>query len=178
MVTYQQYLSNQRRTPLKRSSTPHFAGSPFRYGRCVRVGIVKPKKPNSAQRKIAKVLLSSKRTIIAYIPGFGHRLMKTSEVMVRGGRVPDLPGVRYHIMRFKKDLMVTEIPNRMHRRSKYGVKNPRERKLLISKFDNSLTPLSVRRQNQQINKEKRDNKLIIDEKVLKERFLKINNILP
>jgi small subunit ribosomal protein S12 len=124
MVTYTQFIENHRRTKKFRSSTPRFEGCPYKYGICVRVGIVKPKKPNSAQRKIAKVRLTNDRQLIAYIPGFGHELKKNSEVMVRGGRVPDLPGVRYHIMRGKKDLQQAEVIKRVNRRSKYGLKNP------------------------------------------------------
>lgn len=107
-----------------RSSTPHFNGAPFKYGTCVRVNRVKPKKPNSAQRAIAKVELCNGRELMAYIPGFGHKLVKNSEVMVRGGRVPDMPGCRYHILRNKKDLMTPETQSRVHRRSKYGIKRP------------------------------------------------------
>lgn len=126
MVTYPQLVKKARRTKQFRSSTPHFHGSPFKFGTCLKVGITKPKKPNSAQRKIAKVELSNGRKLTAYIPGFGHKLEKNSEVMVRGGRVPDLPGVHYHIMRQKKDLQLIEFPPRIHRRSKYGVKRLKE----------------------------------------------------
>jgi len=123
MVTFSQYINNHRRTKKFRSSTPHFEGSPYKFGTCVRVGIVKPKKPNSAQRKITKVCLSNGRYLIAYIPGFGHKLMKNHEVMIRGGRVPDLPGVRYHLMRLKKDFNMVEVITRYQKRSKYGVKD-------------------------------------------------------
>jgi small subunit ribosomal protein S12 len=122
MVTYSQYINNHRRTKKFRSSTPHFEGSPFKLGTCVKIGIVKPKKPNSAQRKITKVCLTNGRHLIAYIPGFGHKLMKNNEVMIRGGRVPDLPGVRYHLLRMKKDFNSAEIISRSHRRSKFGLK--------------------------------------------------------
>jgi len=90
------------------------------------VGTVKPKKPNSAQRKIAKICLSNQRNLIAYIPGLGHNLQKHSSVLVRGGRVPDLPGVRYHIMRGKVDFQTLEGYVRKNRRSKFAVKNPRK----------------------------------------------------
>jgi small subunit ribosomal protein S12 len=123
MVTWTQYLKKHRQTKQFRSSTPHFEGSPFKYGTCVRIGVVKPKKPNSAQRKITKVCLSNGRYLIAYIPGFGHKLLKNNEVMIRGGRVPDLPGVRYHVMRAKKDFTMVESRTRSQRRSKYGVKD-------------------------------------------------------
>jgi len=124
MVTYNQYIRHNRITKKFRSSTPKFHGCPYKYGTCVKVGIVKPKKPNSAQRKIAKVRLTNDRLLLAYIPGFGHKLQKNSEVMVRGGRVPDLPGCRYHILRGKKDLKTPEEITRVHRRSKYGIKRP------------------------------------------------------
>jgi small subunit ribosomal protein S12 len=124
MVTYSQYIKNHRRTKTFRSSTPHFEGCPFKYGTCVRVGKVKPKKPNSAQRSIAKVRLSNNRLLIAYVPGFGHQLVKNSEVMVRGGRVPDMPGCKYHILRGKKDLTTAETVERTQRRSKFAKKSP------------------------------------------------------
>jgi len=124
MVTYYQYIRHNRITKKFRSPTPKFHGCPYKYGTCVKVGIVKPKKPNSAQRKIAKVRLTNDRLLLAYIPGFGHKLQKNSEVMVRGGRVPDLPGCRYHILRGKKDLKTPEEITRVHRRSKYGIKRP------------------------------------------------------
>jgi len=122
MVTFTQYMKKHRRTKIFRSSTPHFEGSPFKYGTCVRVGKVKPKKPNSAQRSLVKVHLSNDRYLIAYVPGFGHNLVKNSEVMVRGGRVPDMPGCRYHVLRGKKDLTVAEQVERTQRRSKYAKK--------------------------------------------------------
>jgi len=123
MVTFSQYIKKHRRTKQFRSSTPHFEGSPFKNATCLRVGTVKPKKPNSAQRKITKVSLTNGRHLIAYIPGMGHRLQKNNEVMIRGGRVPDLPGVRYHVMRFKKDFTTPENFERNNRRSKYGIKD-------------------------------------------------------
>jgi len=125
MVTFQQYINNHRRTKKFKSSTPKFHGCPYKRGTCVRVNTVKPKKPNSAQRKIAKVQLVNGRFLLAYIPGFGHKLSKNSQVLVRGGRVPDLPGVRYHIMRNKEDLKTPEVYVRRNRRSKYGIKKLR-----------------------------------------------------
>ena len=119
MPTFQQYIKNHRIVKKFRSSTPHFHGAPHKYGVCLRVGTVKPKKPNSA-----KVSLSNKRQLIAYIPGMGHNLQKHSSVMVRGGRVPDLPGCRYHIMRGKVDFHMSETFDRKNRRSKFAKKNP------------------------------------------------------
>jgi small subunit ribosomal protein S12 len=144
MVTYSQYMRNHRKTKVFKSSTPKFEGSPFKNGTCVRVGTVKPKKPNSAQRKIAKVQLTNERFLIAYIPGFGHNLKKNSEVMVRGGRVPDLPGCRYHIMRNKKDLNTPEAIKRTNRRSKYGLRHP-----------SKGTKLTVRSQHRIAKREKK-----------------------
>jgi len=104
--------------------------NPFKTGVCIRVGIMTPKKPNSAQRKYAKVRLSNKQEVLAYIPGEGHNLQEHSTVLVRGGRVKDLPGVRYHIIRGKLDtqgVSQAKLRNgqkgpRNQQRSKYGVK--------------------------------------------------------
>ncbi|MDR2636471.1 MAG: 30S ribosomal protein S12 [Mycoplasmataceae bacterium] len=94
--------------------------NPFKTGVCTRVGIMTPKKPNSAQRKYAKVRLSNKQEVLAYIPGEGHNLQEHSIVLVRGGRVKDLPGVRYHIVRGKLDTQ--GVGKRTQQRSKYGAK--------------------------------------------------------
>lgn len=166
MVTFPQYLKNHRRTKQFRSSTPHFEGSPFKYGTCVRVGVVKPKKPNSAQRKIAKVRLSNDRLLIAYIPGFGHQLQKNSEVMVRGGRVPDLPGVRYHIIRHKKDFTSAEAISRVNRRSKFTIKKIKD---------------SIKLKRRAARKAKRRDALklgfVIDKDILKQRLHRIETNL-
>jgi small subunit ribosomal protein S12 len=166
MVTFPQYLKNHRRTKLFKSSTPHFEGSPFKNATCIRVGIVKPKKPNSAQRKITKVCLSNGRYLIAYIPGFGHKLQKNNEVMVRGGRVPDLPGVRYHLLRGKKDFNAPENRKRMNRRSKFSTKHPK----------GPATKLNPRLSRKAKQRKERENKTLIDEEIIKERkFLMIKN---
>jgi small subunit ribosomal protein S12 len=136
MVTFQQYIKHHRKVKKFKTSTPHFHGCPFKYGTCLRVGIIKPKKPNSAQRKIAKVRLCNERLLIAYIPGFGHGLQKNSEVMVRGGRVPDLPGCRYHILRGKKDHNRTELYVRIHRRSKFATKKPEKKQHKVKTANN------------------------------------------
>jgi small subunit ribosomal protein S12 len=99
---------------------------PHKKGVCIKVTTMKPKKPNSATRKIAKVRLSNQLRITAYIPGAGHDLREYSHVLVRGGHVPDLPGVRYHLVRGKFDFGYKESFERMHRRSKYGVPRPDE----------------------------------------------------
>lgn len=98
-------------------------GSPFKRGVCIKVYTVTPKKPNSAIRKVAKVRLTNGYEVIAYIPGIGHNLQEHSVVLIRGGRVKDLPGVRYHIIRGKLDAGGVE--NRKRGRSKYGAKIPK-----------------------------------------------------
>src|SRR5574339_519723 len=95
-------------------------GTPFKRGVCVRVYTVTPKKPNSAIRKVARVRLTNGMEVLAYIPGIGHNLQEHSVVMIRGGRVKDLPGVRYHIVRGKLD--ATGVKDRKQGRSKYGAK--------------------------------------------------------
>jgi len=97
-----------------------FSSSPFKRGICIKVGVMTPKKPNSALRKIAKVKMTNGQVITAYIPGIGHTLQEHSVVLVRGGRVKDLPGVRYHIVRGTLDAAGVE--GRKQSRSKYGVK--------------------------------------------------------
>lgn len=97
-----------------------FAPAPFKRGVCIKVGVMTPKKPNSALRKIAKVKLTNGQVITAYIPGIGHTLQEHSVVLVRGGRVKDLPGVRYHIVRGTLD--ATGVEGRRQGRSKYGAK--------------------------------------------------------
>lgn len=99
-------------------------GSPFKRGVCVKVTTVTPKKPNSALRKIARVRLTSGQEVTAYIPGEGHNLQEHSIVMIRGGRVKDLPGVRYHIVRGKLD--TAGVQDRKQGRSKYGAKKPKK----------------------------------------------------
>ena len=110
---------HRKRTDLRR-------GAPFKRGVCVRVYTTTPKKPNSALRKVARVRLSNGQEVIAYIPGEGHNLQEHSIVMIRGGRVKDLPGVRYHIVRGRYDTNGLEA--RRRGRSKYGAKRPKEAK--------------------------------------------------
>lgn len=100
-------------------SAPALDNCPFKKGVCIRVFVMAPKKPNSAKRKVAKVRLVNKQEIIAYIPGEGHNLQEHSVVLIRGGRVKDLPGVRYHIVRGVFDLQ--GVRDRKQSRSKYGV---------------------------------------------------------
>ena len=107
-----------------KTKSPALHGAPFRKGVCLIVRTQTPKKPNSALRKIARVRLTNGEEITAYIPGVGHNLQEHSIVMVRGGRVKDLPGVRYHIVRGKLD--TTGVNDRKKSRSKYGAKTPKE----------------------------------------------------
>jgi len=108
---------------LKNRAIPLPKGSPFKRGVCVKVTTMTPKKPNSALRKIAKVRLTNHMEVNAYIPGIGHNLQEHSVVVVRGGRVKDLPGIRYHIVRGKLDTQGVE--NRKQGRSRYGAKKPK-----------------------------------------------------
>ncbi|MEO0239382.1 MAG: 30S ribosomal protein S12 [candidate division WOR-3 bacterium] len=113
------------RTPKKRKSkSPALDGCPQKRGVCIRVYTTTPKKPNSALRKVAKVRLSNGKEVIAYIPGEGHNLQEHSVVLVRGGRVKDLPGVKYHIIRGKYDAAGVE--GRKNSRSLYGTKKPKK----------------------------------------------------
>ncbi len=124
MPTINQLVRRGRRTPESREKSPALAGNPFRRGVCTRVYTTTPKKPNSALRKVAKVRLTNGHEIIAYIPGEGHNLQEYSIVLVRGGRVKDLPGVRYHIVRGALD--AAGVNDRKRSRSKYGAKAPKE----------------------------------------------------
>src|SRR5688572_28871809 len=108
---------------VKRTKSPVLEASPFKRGVCLQVKTMTPKKPNSALRKIARVRLSNGKEITAYIPGEGHNLQEHSIVMVRGGRVRDLPGVRYHIVRGVLDTQ--GVGDRKQARSKYGAKRPK-----------------------------------------------------
>jgi small subunit ribosomal protein S12 len=117
-------LVKQGRTPTRyKTASPALQGSPQRRGVCTRVYTTTPKKPNSALRKVAKVRLTNGFEVIGYIPGEGHNLQEHSVVMIRGGRVKDLPGVRYHILRGVLDTQ--GVKNRKQRRSKYGAKRPK-----------------------------------------------------
>ena len=120
MPTLNQLLRNKRRVVRKKSKSPALDRCPFKRGVCLYVKTAAPKKPNSALRKIARVRLSNGKEVIAYIPGVGHTLQEPSIVLVRGGRVKDLPGVRYHIVRGAIDSLGVE--ERKKSRSKYGTK--------------------------------------------------------
>nr|YP_009531739.1 ribosomal protein S12 [Leiosporoceros dussii]AXZ70939.1 ribosomal protein S12 [Leiosporoceros dussii] len=123
MPTIQQLIRNQRKLVKNRTKSPALQGCPQRRGVCTRVYTTTPKKPNSALRKVARVKLTSGFEITAYIPGIGHNLQEHSVVLVRGGRVKDLPGVRYHIVRGTLDTV--GVKDRKQGRSKYGVKKPK-----------------------------------------------------
>ncbi len=120
MPTIQQLVRQGRTTKIDKSKTPALKGSPQRRGVCSRVFTTTPKKPNSALRKVARVRLSSGVEVTAYIPGEGHNLQEHSIVLVRGGRVRDLPGVRYKIIRGALD--AAGVKNRKQARSRYGAK--------------------------------------------------------
>ena len=121
MTTINQIIKSPRKRKLKKSKVPAFNNKPIVKGICLKVLVKKPKKPNSALRKIAKIrLLSTNKTIYAHIPGEGHTLQSHATVLVRGGRVRDLPGVKYRCIRGKYDLL--GVNNRKTSRSKYGRK--------------------------------------------------------
>ena len=123
MPTIQQLIRNPRQQRAKRSKSMHLQACPQKRGVCTRVYTTTPKKPNSALRKVAKIRLTNGFEVIGYIPGEGHNLQEHSVVMIRGGRVKDLPGVRYHILRGVLDTQ--GVKNRKKRRSLYGAKRPK-----------------------------------------------------
>ena len=123
MPTIQQLIRKPRQPNVRKSKSTHLESCPQKRGVCTRVYTTTPKKPNSAMRKVAKVRLTNGYEVISYIPGEGHNLQEHSVVMIRGGRVKDLPGVRYHIVRGVLDTQ--GVKNRKQRRSKYGAKRPK-----------------------------------------------------
>jgi small subunit ribosomal protein S12 len=132
MPTINQLVRKGRRKVVVKTKSPALKGAPQRRGVCVQVMTRTPKKPNSALRKVAKVRLTNGQEVIAYIPGEGHNLQEHSIVLVRGGRVKDLPGVRYHIVRGTLDALGAAGPSNTNKltrnvsRSKYGVKKPKK----------------------------------------------------
>lgn len=122
MPTIQQLIRSPRKTILKKTKSPALKNCPQRRGVCTRVYTTTPKKPNSALRKVARVRLTSGFEVTAYIPGIGHNLQEHSIVLIRGGRVKDLPGVRYRIVRGALD--TAGVANRLQSRSKYGATKP------------------------------------------------------
>ncbi len=137
MPTIRQLIKKGRHSVVKKSKSPAMglyfntvlnkpvlSSSPFKRGVCLKVFTTTPKKPNSALRKVARVRLTNGMEVTAYIPGEGHNLQEHSVVMIRGGRVKDLPGVRYHVVRGRFD--AAGVDNRKQERSKYGVKKPKK----------------------------------------------------
>ena len=123
MPTVNQLIRKGRAKKRSKLKTPALTGAPQKRGVCTRVYTTTPKKPNSALRKVAKVRLTNGFEVIGYIPGEGHNLQEHSVVLIRGGRVKDLPGVRYHIIRGTLDTQ--GVKDRRQRRSKYGAKRPK-----------------------------------------------------
>ncbi len=123
MPTINQLVRNGREKAILKSKSPALKSCPQKRGVCVRVYTTTPKKPNSALRKVARVRLTNGMEVTTYIPGVGHNLQEHSIVLIRGGRVKDLPGVRYHIIRGTLD--TTGVANRKQGRSKYGAKRPK-----------------------------------------------------
>ena len=126
MPTINQLVRSGRKSPVRKTASAALKSCPQKRGVCVRVYTSTPKKPNSALRTVARVRLTNGMEVTTYIPGVGHNLQEHSIVMIRGGRVKDLPGVRYHIVRGVLDCLGVE--NRRRSRSKYGVKRPRDEK--------------------------------------------------
>ncbi len=124
MPTINQLVRNGRKKITKKSNTPALKACPQKRGVCTRVYTTTPKKPNSALRKVARVRLTNGIEVTSYIPGIGHNLQEHSVVMIRGGRVKDLPGVRYHIVRGTLDC--AGVSDRKNARSKYGAKRPKK----------------------------------------------------
>jgi small subunit ribosomal protein S12 len=123
MPTISQLIRKGRTALMKKTTAPALKGSPQKRGVCIRVYTSTPKKPNSALRKVARVRLTNGLEVTTYIPGMGHNLQEHSVVLIRGGRVKDLPGVRYHVIRGTLDSVGVE--DRKQGRSKYGAKKPK-----------------------------------------------------
>lgn len=123
MPTINQLIRKGRKRPKQSTSTPALKGCPQKRGVCLRVYTSTPKKPNSALRKVCRVRLTNGMEVTSYIPGVGHNLQEHSVVLIRGGRVKDLPGVRYHVIRGTLDTM--GVQDRRQGRSKYGAKRPK-----------------------------------------------------
>jgi small subunit ribosomal protein S12 len=123
MPTFQQLIRKNRSSIEQKTKSPALVNCPQRRGVCTRVYTTTPKKPNSALRKVARVRLTSGFEVTAYIPGIGHNIQEHSVVLIRGGRVKDLPGVRYHTVRGSLDC--SGVSDRKQRRSKYGAKKPK-----------------------------------------------------
>ena len=127
MPTVNQLVRKGRSTKKEKSKSPALESSPQKRGVCTRVFTTTPKKPNSAMRKVARIRLTNNIEVTGYIPGIGHNIQERSIVLIRGGRVKDLPGVRYHVIRGPLDCEGVE--DRMKGRSKYGSKKPKEKRI-------------------------------------------------
>jgi len=125
LPTINQLVKTGRKSPITKTASPALKRCPQKRGVCVRVYTSTPKKPNSALRKVARVRLTNGMEVTTYIPGVGHNLQEHSIVLIRGGRVKDLPGVRYHVVRGCLDTL--GVDNRMQSRSKYGAKKPKKK---------------------------------------------------
>ncbi len=125
MPTFSQLVKKGRNVIASKSKSPALDGNPQKRGICTRVYTMTPKKPNSALRKVARVRLSNRMEVTTYIPGIGHNLQEHSVVLIRGGRVKDLPGIRYHMIRGTLD--ASGVSSREQSRSKYGTKRPKEK---------------------------------------------------
>ncbi|MBT9130197.1 MAG: 30S ribosomal protein S12 [candidate division WS2 bacterium] len=125
MPTFSQLVKKGRKVLVSKSKSPALDGNPQKRGICTRVYTMTPKKPNSALRKVARVRLSNRMEVTTYIPGIGHNLQEHSVVLIRGGRVKDLPGIRYHMVRGTLD--ASGVSGREQSRSKYGTKRPKEK---------------------------------------------------
>jgi small subunit ribosomal protein S12 len=125
LPTISQLIRKGRKVRKSKTTTPALKGCPQRRGVCTRVYTSTPKKPNSALRKVARVRLTNKMEVTAYIPGEGHNLQEHSIVLIRGGRIKDLPGVRYHVIRGTMD--TSGVADRTQSRSKYGTKKPKKK---------------------------------------------------
>src|SRR5499433_3373869 len=136
MPTISQLVRESREKQRRKNTAPALQGCPQKRGVCTRVYTSTPKKPNSALRKVARVRLTNGIEVTSYIPGVGHNLQEHSVVMIRGGRVKDLPGVRYHIVRGTLDTAGTR--DRKSSRSKYGTKNPKKHRALLTPCSTSL----------------------------------------
>jgi len=123
MPTINQLVRKGRTPPRNKTKSPALKGAPQKRGVCTKVFVMTPKKPNSALRKVCRVRLTNKMEVTAYIGGVGHNLQEHSVVLIRGGRVKDLPGVRYHVVRGSLD--TGGVQNRKQSRSKYGAKRPK-----------------------------------------------------
>ena len=124
MVTFNQLSKKKRKTKKHYNNSAQLQNCPQLKGVCLKVYTITPKKPNSAIRKVTKVKLSTGFSVIAYIPGQGHKLQEHSTILIRGGKIPDLPGVHYKLIRGKNDFEPTETFQRTNMRSKFGLKKP------------------------------------------------------